>query len=184
MRVSEVRPLLLNLTTSLDGFIADSTGGIDWIQPPPDDPGGLPADYVELMEAVDTLVMGRATYELSLALSGGMDVFESKCAVVFTSRPDLPPHRGVEFSSEDPVALVRRMKGEPGGTIWLYGGGMLATTLATAGLIDDYLIVVQPLLLGDGIRLWRDGLRRVPLELRHVREWIGGLVELRYVPRR
>jgi dihydrofolate reductase len=175
-----MRELLLNLTTSLDGFIADSAGGIDWIQPFPADMHGIPEDYFELMRSVDALVMGRATYELSLAIQGGTDVFEGKRAVVFTSRTDLAPHDGVEFIHEAAAPFVGRMKGEPGGTIWLYGGGRLATALATAGLIDDYLIVVQPILLGEGIRLWRDGLQPLHLALTNTREWPGGLVELRY----
>ena len=175
-----MRPLLLNLTTSLDGFIADSAGGIDWIQPFPDDTSGIPEDYFELMHSVDTLVMGRATYELSLAISHGMDVFEGKRTVVFTSRADLAPYTGVEFAREEAVPFVERLKDEPGGTIWLYGGGQLATALARADLIDDYLIVVQPVLLGQGIRLWQPGLHAADLRLTHAREWPGGLVELRY----
>lgn len=175
-----MRKLLLNLTTSLDGYIADAGGGIDWIAPPPSDESALPSDYLELMDSVDTLVMGRATYELSISLDGGMDVFEGKRAVVFTSRTDLPPRDGVEFVHSNPVHFVEQLKQQPGGTIWLFGGGQLATALAAAGLIDEYLIVVQPVLLGAGIRLWQMGLRRADLELVHTREWPGGLVELRY----
>lgn len=174
-----MRQLLLNLTTSLDGFIADSGGGIDWIQPFPD-ASGIPGDYLELMRTVDALVMGRATYELSSAMPGGMDVFEGKWAFVFTSRTDLTPHTGVEFVREDAAPFVERLKDEPGGTIWLFGGGQLATALAKAGLIDDYLIVVQPVLLGEGIRLWQGGLHGVHLELTRTCEWPDGLVELRY----
>jgi dihydrofolate reductase len=174
-----VRNLLLNLTTSLDGFIADSDEGIDWIKAPAEE---VPADYLELMDTIDAFVMGRATYELSLGIPGGMDVFEGQRAYVFTSRTDLEPREGVEFVHEDPVSFVERLKREPGGTIWLFGGGQLATALAEAGLIDDYLIVVQPILLGDGIRLWQAGLGTHELELAYAREWPGGLVELRYRP--
>jgi dihydrofolate reductase len=177
-----VRQLLLNLTTSLDGFIADRGGGIDWIQPFPDNAEGLPPDYLELIGSVDTLVMGRATYELSLSLQGGMGVFEGRRAVVFTSRRDFARREGVEFVQTDVVAFVQRLKRESGGVIWLYGGGQLATALAAAGLIDDYLIVVQPVLLGDGIRLWQSGLQMIHLELTNTREWPGGPVELRYRP--
>ena len=180
-----MRPLLLNLTTSLDGFIADRDEGIDWIQPPPGEAqAGPPADYLELMESVDALVMGRATYELSLRLRGGTEVFAGKRVHVVTSRPDLEPRAGVEFVHGDPVAFVRELKQLPGGTIWLFGGGRLATALCSAGLIDDYLIVIQPVLLGDGIRLWQDGPAPRGLELTHSREWPGGLVELRYRPKR
>ncbi len=175
-----MRQLLLNLTTSLDGFIADSDEGIDWIQPPPDD---IPADYLKLMETVDAFVMGRTTYELSLRIPGGMDVFEDKGVYVFTSRSDFEPRHGIEFVHQDPVTFVEQLKQRPGGTIWLFGGGQLATALSTAGLIDDYLIVIQPVLLGGGVRLWQDGLNLRQLVLSYAREWPGGMVELRYRPR-
>lgn len=175
-----MRELLLNLTTSLDGFIADADEGIEWIQAPPETDAGIPADYLELMESVDALVMGRATYELSLRLPGGLDVFEGKRSYVVTSRTDLPAHAGVEFVREDPVEFVRHLKATDGGTIWLFGGGRLATALAAAGLVDEFLIVVQPVLLGSGIRLWQDGLGTHALALVRAREWPGGLVELRY----
>ncbi len=180
-----MRPLLLNLTTSLDGFIADKDEGIDWIQPPPQEPAAAyPADYHELMVAVDALVMGRATYELSLRLAGGTGVFAGKSVFVITSRSDLEQRQGVEFVHRDPVAFVTELKQTPGGMIWLYGGGRLATALSSAGLIDDYLIVLQPVLLGDGIRLWQKGLTPQELDLAYSRDWPGGLVELRYKPRR
>lgn len=172
-----MRRVLLNLTTSLDGFIADGSGGIDWILPPPD---SLPGDYVRLMDDVDALIMGRATYELSLDLAGGTEVFQGKRVYVVTSRYDLEPLAGVEFVHEDPAAFVRALKQGSGGTIWLFGGGRLATALAAEGLIDDYLIAVQPILLGSGIRLWQDGLGTQSLELVHARAWQGGLAELRY----
>ena len=172
-----MRSLLLNLTTSLDGFIADSSGGVDWLLPPPE---VIPADYLELMGTVDTLIMGRATYETSLALDGGTAVFEGMRVYVFTSRQDLEPLPGVSFVHESPESFVRTLKEEDGGTIWLFGGGMLATALSDAGLIDEYLIAVQPVLLGDGIPLWTTPQRTAKLETTLARAWADGLVELRY----
>jgi dihydrofolate reductase len=177
-----MRPLLLDLTTSLDGFIADGDGGIDWILPPPDDAHDWPADHLALMDTVDALVMGRLTYELSLRMSGGTDVFDGKSVYVITSRSDFPAQEGVEFVHRDPVGFVGELKRGSGGTIWMYVGGRLATALSAAGLIDDYLIVIQPVLLGGCIPLWRDGSARQRLDLDYCREWPGGLVELRYRP--
>jgi dihydrofolate reductase len=172
-----MRSLLLCLTTSLDGFIADSEEGIDWILPPPDD---LPQDYLDLMDSVDTLVMGRSTYELSLAIPGGLEIFRDKQVYVFTSRTDFEQQVGEIFVSEKAETFITRLKEEEGGTIWLFGGGMLATALSDAGLIDEYLIVLQPILLGEGIPLWRGAKHRHSLELVQSRIWPGGMVELRY----
>ena len=172
-----MRRVLLNLTTSLDGYIATTDGGIDWILPPPAD---IPADYLELMDTVDALVMGRSTYETSLALPGGTEVFEGKEVYVVTSRTDRPDGPGVVFVHDEPVAFVAALKDRPGGTIWLFGGGRLASALSAAGLVDDYLIAVQPVLLGEGIPLWRGGGPERRLALVHARPWADGLVELRY----
>ena len=172
-----MRDVLLCLTTSLDGFIADRDGGVAWVMPPPKD---VPADYVDLMATVDTLIMGRATYETSLALEGGLAAFEGKRVYVFTSRGDLPQTPGVSFVHERPEAFVERLKREDGGTIWLFGGGRLATALSDAGLIDEYLIAVQPILLGDGIPLWRSPHASTRLQRASARVWADGLVELRY----
>lgn len=172
-----MREVLLNLTTSLDGFIADSGGGIGWLMPLPAD---VPTDYVELMATVDTLIMGRVTYETSLALEGGVEVFDGKRVYVFTSRDDLRPLPGVTFIGERAENLVERLKAEAGGTIWLFGGGRLATALSDAGLIDEYLIAVQPILLGDGIPLWRSPHRLTRLGHATASVWADGLVVLRY----
>lgn len=95
--------MLLNLTTSLDGFIADRSGGIDWL---PALQNEVPADYVELMATVDTLIMGRATYETSLALEGGVEIFEGK-RVYVCSRPETTSSgsRGLCSSVSNPRRL-------------------------------------------------------------------------------
>jgi len=172
-----MRDVLLNLTTSLDGFIADKSGGIDWLLPPL---GEVPSDYLELIDTVDTLIMGRGTYEVSLSLEGGIGIFEGKSVFVFTSRDDLDSAPNVTFVDERAETFVERLKREDGGTIWLFGGGQLATALSDAGLIDEYLIAVQPILLGDGIPLWLVPHRTTKLQPPLARTWPDGIVELRY----
>jgi len=172
-----MRSVALILTTSLDGFIAEPDGGVDWLVSPPDD---VPADYLDLLESIDCLVMGSATYRVSLALQGGTDVFEGRDVFVFTARDDLPAHPGVTFVHNPAEQFVAELKERSGGTIWLFGGGRLATALSDAGLVDDYLIVVQPVLLGDGIPLWLTPHGRIELRLVTARAWAGGIAELRF----
>lgn len=171
------RPLVLVVTVSLDGFLADTAGGVDWLAPPP---ATVPDDYTALMDSIDTLIMGSATYRVSLELEGGTDVFAGKQVHVFTSRADLEPYPGVNFVHEPAEHFTVRLKETPGGTIWLFGGGLLATALAQADLIDEYLIIVQPVVLGDGIPLWVAPHSRVDLELIDAKSWPGGLAELHY----
>lgn len=176
-----MRPLTLILTTSLDGYIAEPDGGIDWLVEPPEE---VPADYLDLLDSIDCLVMGSATYLVSLELEGGTDVFEDREVYVFTSRTDLPAHPSVTFVSAPAEQFTAELKAREGGTVWLFGGGKLATALSDAGLVDEYVIVVQPMLLGDGIALWGSPHSRTELELVAARQWAGGLAELHYKRRR
>ena len=70
-----MRPLVLVLTVSLDGFIAEPDGGVDWLGAPPQE---MPEEYRELMDSIDCLVMGSATYRVSLQLEGGTDIFNGR----------------------------------------------------------------------------------------------------------
>lgn len=175
-----MRSLALVLTTSLDGYIADENGGVDWLAPPLDE---LPVDYAALMDSIDCLLMGRETYLTSLTLPGGTDMFAGKNVIVFTSHRHLPPWPGVTFVHEPAEQFTRTLKERAGGSIWLFGGGQLATALSDARLVDEYVIVVQPMLLGAGIPLWSSPHARTELELLRAREWPGGLAELHYRPR-
>jgi dihydrofolate reductase len=172
-----MRPLALVLTVSLDGFIAEPDGRVDWLGTPPQD---VSEEYRELMDSIDCLVMGSATYLVSLELEGGTDVFAGHEVIVFTSRDDLPPYSGVTFVAEDAADFTARLKQSTGGAIWLFGGGRLATALSDAGLVDDYYIAVQPVLLGDGIPLWVSPHGRTRLELTSVSAWPDGIAVLRY----
>lgn len=172
-----MRSLVLIITTSLDGFIAQPDGGVEWLIEPPD---AAPADYLDLLASIDCLVMGSATYLVSLKLDGGTHVFEGKDVFVFTSHDDLPAYPGVTFIHQPAKQFVAGLKQRSGRTIWLFGGGKLATALSDAGLVDDYLIAVQPVLLGEGIPLWVTPHHSTELELVATRTWSGGIAELRY----
>lgn len=172
-----MRPLVLLLTASLDGFIAEPDGGVDWLGAPPTD---VPDDYRELIDSIDCLVMGSATYLVSLDLAGGTGVFGDHEVYVFSARTDLPAYSGVTFVGEDAEEFTEALKHRDGGAIWLFGGGKLATTLSDAGLVDDYYIAIQPVLLGDGIPLWVTPHGRTHLALTSAFAWPGGIAALRY----
>lgn len=172
-----MRSVVLILTASLDGFIAESDGGIEWLVEPPEE---VPADYLDLLDSIDCLIMGSATYLVSLDLEGGTDVFEDREVFVFTSRDDLPSHDSVTFVTAGAEEFVAELKNRDGGAIWLFGGGKLATSLSDAGLVDEYVVAVQPILLGKGIPLWVSPHGRTSLELVAARPWAGGIAELHY----
>ena len=173
-----MRNLMLYITASLDGFIADEDGGVGWLAGDPSTDYG----YAEFLEGVDTLVMGSSTYLTSLDLPGGTDSFEGRRVFVYTSGDDLPPREGVTFVRKPAPPHLADLKAEDGGDIWLLGGGRFATNMLAAGLVDEIRVFVQPIVLGGGIPLWRRLGEPVKLDLEEARAWPGGLAELRYRP--
>lgn len=169
------RDVVLYITASLDGFIADANGSVDWLIEPGDEDFG----FLELMDSVDTVLQGSHTYLSTLDLVDE-DPYGGKTDYVFTSRDDLPVLGDPIFVKEDPVEFVRRLKAEPGERMWLIGGGELASTLLDAGLVDEIDLFIQPVVLGDGIPLWRQPMQMHRLELLEAKTWSAGLPELRY----
>jgi len=131
---------------SLDGFIADKDGGYDWIVM---DPG---IDFGAFMGKIDTLVMGRRTYELVGSGDGGMG-FEGMRTIVVSTTLDPAEHPKVTVVSRDVPAFVQDLKAQDGKDIWLFGGGVLFRSLLEAGVVDRVEVGVIPALLGEGIPL-------------------------------
>jgi dihydrofolate reductase len=164
MAATPTRRVVYQVASSLDGFIATEDGGYDWI---PNDPD---VDMAAVVARIDPLVMGRLTYEVMLAQEGGVTEagIIGRPAVVFSRTLDPAAHPHVTVTADDPAAVVARLKQEPGGDIWLFGGGSLFRQLVDAGQVDVVEIAVIPMLLGSGIPLLPKG-ARVPLVLRSQR---------------
>lgn len=146
-----MKKVILYIATSLDGYIAASDGGVEWLdkyQSDHEDYG-----YAALCDSVDAVLMGGNTYRSILGFGcewpyAGKDVY----VVSRSEWQNLPPR--VTVVSEDIAPFLRRLKAGAGRNIWLVGGGRLASSLLSEGLIDEMRICVFPLLLGAGIRLF------------------------------
>src|ERR1700704_3679805 len=114
------RKVIVHIATSADGYVARPDGDLGWLtsRPAPEGFYGMNA----FMQSIDTKVLGRKTYEVSLRLGAK---FDSKGRNIVFSRHARPvgAPSGVEFVSEAPSALVSRLRAEPGKDIWLMGGG-------------------------------------------------------------
>ena len=172
------------VAASLDGFIADSTGGVDWL------PDGESGDYgyAEFYAGVEALIMGRRTYDQ--ALSFGEWPYSGKPAYVFTKSPPCDGLPEVRFVEGSPVDFYRGITELHAGTVWLVGGADLADQFRQSGLIDEYQIFVIPVILGCGIPLTsprHSGESRNPLPTRlklvESQSYDDGVVMLRYLPR-
>lgn len=162
------------IATSLDGFVARPDGRLDWLEPvqaPGEDYG-----YQGFFDAVDTLAVGRTTYDVALGFSPWP--WAGKRVVVLTHRPPAPRH-GESFFAGEPAALVARLGRDGARRVYVDGGHVISQFLA-AGLVDDLTISVVPVVLGDGIRLFRAPLPERALALEGARTFPTGLVQLRY----
>ena len=165
------------VAASVDGYIADASGGVDWL------PQGEPEDYgyTEFYSGVDALVMGRRTYDQVLEF--GQWPYAGKPTYVFTGHPPLDNPYDVRFVSDtEPAEFVRTTAAGYSGTVWLVGGGNLADQFRRAGLIDEYLVHVIPVILGRGIPLFGGDAPPTRLELFESKSYAGGVLLLRYSP--
>jgi dihydrofolate reductase len=150
-----VRRVRYQVAASLDGFIADSAGGYDWI--PPSD-----FDFVAHFAQFDTFLMGRRTFE---TLPQGTPITGEVVVFSRTLRPE--DHPGVRIVADGAGEVVRALRAKPsppGKDIWLFGGGELFRSLLDLGEVDTVEIAVMPVLLGDGTPLL-PGDRRTKLAL-------------------
>ncbi len=165
------------VAASLDGFIADSAGGVDWL------PEGGSDDnrYAEFYGDVEALVMGRRTYDQ--VLSFGEWPYSGKPTYVFTQSPPRDEIPEVRFVKGSAVDFCRGIAERHSGTLWLVGGADLADQFRQSGLIDEYQVFVIPIVLGQGIPLFGGQGMPTLLELESARPHADGIVQLRYRPR-
>lgn len=170
-----MKPVILFIAVSLDGYIADEEGNIDWLMK-----AGGEGDngYDEMYRRVDTVVMGRKTYEHMLVLTDSFPYSDKDCYVFSTSR--LEGSGPVSFVQGDVAEWLQNKQQESGSGIWIVGGSDIIDTLLGEELIDEYIITFTPDLLGSGIPLFKQ--RHGPpkrLHLHEVKRW-GELAQLHY----
>lgn len=156
------------IATSLDGYIARADGGIDWlslVEKPGEDYG-----FAAFFSTVDTLVMGRGTYDVVRAFPEWP--YGDKRVVVLTNRPVEPLHGETFFAGKVTDLALE-------GRIYVDGGNVIRQFLA-ADRIHDMTISIIPIVLGSGIRLFPGGEGEHRLTLESHEAWDTGLVQLRY----
>jgi dihydrofolate reductase len=171
------RPQLsVYIAASLDGFIARQNGAIDWlsiVERP-----GVDYGYHRFFESIDTIVMGRKTYETALGF--GSWPYEGKRCVVLTHGARVARH-GETFFSGTITELAERLGIEGAKRAYVDGGSVISQFLS-AGLIDDITLSIIPILLGDGIPLIHGIGKDVRLRLVKSQSFESGLVQLEYQP--
>lgn len=176
------RKIIVYVATSADGYIARPNGDVEWLNRRPHTIDyGMRAFY----GSIDTILMGRKTYDWALAYQKKTrmkgSVFDTRFANwVFSHKPPKKVAPGVEFISKPVKAFARQLRGKPGKNIWMMGGGELIASFLDAGEIDEFDIHVIPTLIGEGIPLIAPRHRDIELRLLSAKKYADGVVGLRY----
>ena len=173
-----MREVILYIAMSLDGYIADAQGGVDWLGGHGEPEEGMES-YSRLLQRIDTVVMGWNTYhQIVTELSPGQWVYEGLDCYVLTHR-ELPSSGQIHFTCQPVTKLVEERKQRPGKNIWICGGAAVVQPLIRENLIDRYDISIIPTILGGGIPLFPDGMVEKRLHLTYT-ENANGIVRLIY----
>ena len=171
------RKIIVHIATSADGYIARSDGDLEWLtsRPAPEGFYGMNA----FMKSIDTKILGRKTYEVSLRMGAR---FDSKSRHIVFSRhpPPADAPSSVEFVNDAIGPFVSRLREQPGKDIWLMGGGEIIASFLDEQAIDEFVISVAPVFIGEGIPLIARRHRHVPLDLHSTERFDDGLVQLHY----
>jgi len=173
-----MRQVRYNVATSLDGYIADASGGFAWI---PHDPA---VDFAAIFARVDTVLIGRRSFEVvqqggAPAWGPGMQVY------VFSRTLRAQAYPEVTVVGDNSATVVAALRAEPGdGDIWLFGGGELFSSLLGAGQVDRVEATIVPVLLGGGVPLAASGVQLTSLRLVDTHRYPSGMVTLSYAVER
>lgn len=162
--------------SSSDGFIADASGGVEWLNA---FHGGVDYGANDLFKSFDGAVMGRKTYEQALTLGKWGFSAKMPCVVLSKTRTS-GPH--LDFWQQPVAGLCEYFRKKDAKNVWMVGGGAAAASFLSAGLLTDIRQAVMPIVLGAGIPAYGPLKNHVRLKLAESKEFSNGVVALRYTP--
>jgi dihydrofolate reductase len=167
-----MRRIILYIATSLDGYIARNSGEVDWLFTDQD------YGYTDFLAGVDTILMGRKTYEQILTF--GEFPYQAKQNYIFSSNPDFDASPHAKTVRTDLKAFVEALRQTDGKNIWLVGGAALIHPFIEQCLLDEVVLSIHPILLGSGIPLFQNGTPAQRLNLVTCQSYDSGLVQITY----
>lgn len=169
------RRVVLYIATSLDGYIARDNGAIDWLEGDNSEPES-DLGYEKFYEGIDTVILGRTTYEQVInELSPDEWPYKDKEGFVVTTK-NINNQKNITFVKEDIGYFVKELKQKQGKDIWIIGGAELVDGLIKENLIDDYMITIMPIILGEGIPLFKEKNPEIRLTLKESQSYNGAVM--------
>lgn len=172
----KVVEVIYYVASSLDGYIATTDGGVEWLDL--FDLAGEDHGAAKLEASVDALLLGSGSYEFVLKFGQWPS---SKPGWVFTKRKLKILHPGITLTSKTPRQVVKLLASRGMRRLWLMGGGKLAASFHEQGLITRCIISIFPVLLGAGIPLFATHSSPPDaLSLAKAKSFKSGVVQLTY----
>ncbi|GAY13088.1 dihydrofolate reductase [Pseudonocardia sp. N23] len=151
--------VVVNRSMSLDGFIAGPGNAMDWVMT-----YATEYEFSEVMAATGAMLAGRVTHEVGKQMSGEHADYDGGPLFVLTHRPPAEPEEGVTYLSGDLAEAVATARAAAGGKNLEILGADVASQCLRQGLVDEVLVYVLPILLGDGVRFSTSDIGRIELE--------------------
>lgn len=162
---------------SLDGYIAKSDGDISFLSKVEKE--GEDYGYSDFIKTIDSIIVGRKTYDKALSL--GFEYPDQDKDIYVITRTLKPDHGKLKYYSGPLNNLISELKNKHGSNIFCDGGSEIINELLHYNLIDEFIISIIPIILGDGISLFKNGRPRLNLKLVNCEKFGTGLVQLHYV---
>lgn len=173
-----MRKISLFIAMSLDGYISKPNDDLTFLKPVEKE--GEDYGYSEFISKIDTIIIGRKTYDYVLKEIGSSHYDNGQRDVYVITRTERPQVGRTIFYTGNITELVKRLKSEKGKNIYCDGGAEVINELLKHDLIDEFKISVIPVLLGNGTRLFKDGRSEQTLEFVTVKSFETGLTQLQY----
>ena len=170
------RKVILYIATSLDGYIAKTNDDLSFLSIVEQE--GQDYGYADFVKTVDVVIVGRKTYDKVISM--GFDFPHADKEAYIVTRTPRPNIGSVKFYSGNLKSLIDRLKSENGKNIFCDGGAEIVNELLKGDLIDEFIISVIPILVGNGTKLFKDGRPEQKLELVSVKSFDTGLTQLHY----
>jgi dihydrofolate reductase len=173
-----MRKLSLFIATSLDGYIAKPNDDLSFLKLAEKE--GEDYGYKEFTATIDTIILGRKTYDYVLKELGSSHYDNGERNVFVITRTEKPDVGKTIFYTGNLSELVQCLKSGTGKNIYCDGGAEIIHELLKHDLIDEFIISVLPILVGDGTRLFKDGRPEQQLEFISAKTFDTGLIQLHY----
>ena len=170
------RKVILYIASSLDGYIAKTNNDLSFLSIVEKE--GEDYGYEDFISTVDTVILGRKTYDQVMKQVKEFP-HADKTSYIITRTPR-PSIGKTNFYTGNLKELVLRLKKEQGKNIFIDGGAEVVNELLKENLIDEFFISIIPILIGDGIKLFKDGRRELRLKLVSSKSFDKGLTQLHY----